>query len=187
MSDFSSLEIILRSLLSLTELLLQQNPGGSMKSFRNFLSTCRKSRLGWIRKTTGSERPPLQDEERSVNDLHLCPGSLCFNFVISPEQIRSETWFVASEETHLAWTGRPKCNSLSYWSPGTAFCLSTLNFSDTWRFTLSDSYEKLCPVPGCFWDNAHDYHCWRLPNFFSPHWLLFLEWEIHILDKVPRM
>ena len=84
-----------------------------------FMTLCRKSLLGWILVRTGSERHPLQDEDHSGNDPHLFPGFFYLNSGMSPERVRSEPGLVCSEEIRLVSTGRPKFDSLSYWTTGT--------------------------------------------------------------------
>ena len=79
-------------------------------------SYCRKCHLGWIFERSDSERHRLQDEDHSGNYPHLFPGSLHLNSGMSSERIQSEPGLVGSEELHAAWTGRPKCDSLSYWT-----------------------------------------------------------------------
>ena len=118
---------------------------------------------------------PLQDEDHSGNDPQLFPGSLYLNSGVSPERVRSEPGLVGSKETPLAWTGSPKCDSLSYWTPGKFRCHSTFNL--LWHLTnvILLISRKICV--SCLVNLPHHYSCWWLPTFFISQICYFLKKE----------
>ena len=69
----------------------------------------------WLRKMPASGWQSLWESSSFVPCFpHLCSGML-------PERFRNASVSVGSREIRLIYTERPKCGTLSGWTPGTVF------------------------------------------------------------------
>ena len=94
-----------------------------MESFPEIMSLIRNSHFVRFPMRSDSERHPFQDEGHSGIDPHLFPGPPYLNSRMSAERLPDGHGLVDPEKTNLARTKRPKCGSLSYYTPRTV-CLS---------------------------------------------------------------
>ena len=94
-----------------------------MESFPEIMSLFRNSHLVRFPMRSDSERHPFQDEGHSGNDPHLFPGPPYSNRGCLRNDSAMSTGLWIQKKTNLARTKRPKCGSLSYYTPRTV-CLS---------------------------------------------------------------